>query len=160
MECCAIAAMSENHVIGRNNQLPWHLAADLQRVKALTSGQAILMGRKTYESIGKPLPNRDNILLSRNPNFAPAGCLVASDFASAVALCRRDRLFLFGGQTLFENHLSQVSRLYLTLVHTNIEGDTFFPPIDWQAWQVIERARHTKDAQNVHDYTFIEAVRL
>lgn len=126
-----IVAMSRNRVIGRDGQIPWHLPADLQRFKRLTMGQTLLMGRKTWQSIGRPLPGRRIIVLSRNPGFQADGCLVVADLPSGIAASQTPELFICGGSEVYRQALPLVRRIYLTELLREVDGDTFFPP--WPA---------------------------
>lgn len=123
-----IAACSSNKVIGNNNKLIWHVPGDLKRFKELTSGHTILMGRKTYESIGRPLPNRRNIILSRDPNLKIEGCLVYSDLLEVLELYKND-LFVIGGEEIYRQTLGYADKIELTLIHKEYEGDAYFPEI-------------------------------
>lgn len=154
----AIVAMSENRVIGVNNQLPWHLPADLKHFKTLTTGHPIVMGRKTFESIGKPLPNRTNIILTRDPTYLATGCLVVTSIAEALnlsAVKQTNEIFIIGGATIYKQLLPQINKLYLTLVHTTIVGDTYFPPIEMSEWIEEAREEHAADEVNRFDYSFV-----
>src|SRR5262245_46555747 len=128
----AIVAMSENRVIGANNQLPWHLPADLAHFKAITTGHAIVMGRKTFESIGRPLPNRLNIILTRDPHYSANGCRVASSFPEALAIAGADvpEIFIIGGAEIYQQLLPHIDRLYITLIQHAFNGDTYFPELN------------------------------
>lgn len=149
-----VVAVSENDVIGRGNGLPWHLPADLKHFKALTLGKAVLMGRRTYESIGRPLPNRTNIVMSRRRDFAPAGCTVVSDLAAARRAAGTAALMVIGGADIFRLCLPEVERIHLTLVHTFVEdGDTFFR--EWRRWRAKTREHHEADEKNAFAYSFI-----
>jgi dihydrofolate reductase len=142
-------------VIGRANALPWHLPADLRHFKSLTVGKPVLMGRKTYESIGKALPSRVNIVLSRSAHFAPGDCQVVRSVDEACALAG-DLLMVIGGADVYRQCLAMASRIHLTLVHTRIEdGDTFFA--DWRLapWRETARRRFERDDKNVHAYSFV-----
>ena len=155
MQLCIIAAMSENRVIGRGGQLPWHLSADLKRFRARTSGHTILMGRKTFESIGRPLPDRRSIVLTHQANFGPDGVDVAHSFDQGLALAAgAQKLFVVGGASIYELALGRAVWLYLTLVHAYVEGDVCFPEIDWQEWQLAEDVRHEADARNSLPFSF------
>lgn len=125
-----IVAMAENRTIGKDNKLPWKLPADLQRFKKLTTGHAVIMGRKTFESIGRPLPQRQNIVISRNPNFKAAGIEVASSLSKALEAAKGDEVFVIGGQQIYAEALALADRIYLTLIHEEIDGDAFFPEFD------------------------------
>jgi dihydrofolate reductase len=152
-----VVAVSENDVIGRRNQLPWQLPADLRRFKALTLGHPILMGRKTYDSIGRALPGRLNIILTRDANFAPAGCTAVSNFEEARRAAGGDAaLMVIGGAQIFAESLPFVSKIHLTLVHTSIEdGDTFFDAWRGPEWQETLREPHPADERNSSAYTFV-----
>ncbi|MEQ1667878.1 MAG: dihydrofolate reductase, partial [Sulfuriferula sp.] len=130
-----IAAMSKNRVIGINNTLPWHLPADLQHFKQLTLGHTIIMGRKTFESIGRALPGRTNIIISRNGYPAPANCTVVDSIAAAIKLCtNKDEIFFIGGEQIYAQAIAYADKLYLTEIDTEIAGDAHFPdfsPTDW-----------------------------
>jgi dihydrofolate reductase len=150
-----VVAASENDVIGRANKLPWHLPADLRHFKSLTVGKPVLMGRKTYESIGKALPQRTNIVMSRSARFAPRDCLVVGAVQEACAIAG-DLLMVIGGAEIYRQCLPVASCIHLTLVHTRIEdGDTFFP--DWRLapWRETARQRFDPDEKNAHSYSFI-----
>lgn len=126
----AIAALSENNVIGRDNDLPWHISADLKRVRALTTGHVLIMGRKTYESIGKPLPNRTTIIITRDRDYHVEGTIVAHSIEEAIEIGEKkdsEEIFIFGGGQIFKEAMPFIERLYLTLVHTTLDGDAFFP---------------------------------
>ena len=157
-----VVAAAENDVIGRANQLPWRLPADLKHFKALTVGRDILMGRKTYESIGKALPHRTNWVLSRSREFSPADCNVVGSLQEAQSGSKSQwPLMVIGGAEIYRLCLPHARRIHLTLVHARIEdGDTFFA--DWRApeWRESSRERHAADEQNVHAYSFVTLERL
>jgi len=155
MTLCCIAAVSENGVIGRNNDLPWKLSADLRRFKQLTTGHAIIMGRKTFDSIGRPLPNRTSIVMTRNPGYQPPGVVVVRSFDQAVAACQdQQHVFVIGGEAIFREALPQTQRLYLTRIHADIEGDAYFPVLDLAGWNLLEQEHHSEDDTNDHPFTF------
>lgn len=148
-----IAAMSSNHVIGIRNTLPWRLPADLQHFKKLTLGYPIIMGRKTFESIGRPLPGRINIIVSRNNYAAPEECKVTRSLESAIELCADyDEAFFIGGAELYQQALAYAERLYLTEIHTEIEGDAWFPEFSKDEWIETAREPHN-DAE--YQYSFV-----
>ena len=150
-----IVAASENDVIGRQGDLPWHLSADLRRFKQLTMGHAIIMGRKTFESIGRCLPGRQTIIVTRRTDYHVPGALVAGGIAQAIEMSGTDsEPFVTGGAEIYRAALPQIDRVYLTRVHTSVEGDTRLPPIDWQDWQLTQSVRHTADDRNEYDYSF------
>jgi dihydrofolate reductase len=153
----AIVAMSQNRVIGQNNCLPWHLPADLRHFKAITLGKPILMGRKTFASIGRPLPQRTNIILTHDSHFTAPGCLISHslDEAIATAASLHETVMIIGGAKLYEQALPRAQRLYLTLVHHDFVGDAFFPPLAPTEWQETECTFHPADAENPYAYSFI-----
>jgi len=154
----AVVAMSDNRVIGRDNQLPWHLPADLQHFKAITTGHPILMGRKTYESIGKPLPNRTNLILTRDQAFIVPGAIVIGSLEAALEECNKlaaPELFVIGGAQIYAQLLPRINRIYLTLVHATIQGDTYFPALSSDDWEELSREHHEPDAKNAYAYSFI-----
>jgi dihydrofolate reductase len=152
-----IVAAAANDVIGRQNDLPWRLSADLQQFKRLTMGHAVVMGRKTYESIGRPLPGRRMIVITRQPNYAADGVEVVSSLPAALELAERQGetdLFIIGGAEIFAHFLPRVNRLYWTRVHANVDGDVRFPAFDRREWRLVESTRHEADAKNEHPYSF------
>lgn len=156
MHIAAIVAISENAVMGKNNQLPWHLPADLQHFKKITMGKPILMGRKTFDSIGRVLPGRCNVIITRDEAFQAPGCVVATSIDTALAsVSYCDEIFVIGGAALFQQMLPMVDRLYLTIIHHEFDGDTFFPDINLAEWQETEREDHLPDEVNRYSYSFI-----
>ncbi|MDQ7016683.1 MAG: type 3 dihydrofolate reductase [Gammaproteobacteria bacterium] len=157
MKLSIIVAMDRNRLIGNNNQLPWHLPADLQFFKKTTLGKPILMGRKTHESIGRPLPGRRNIIISRNLDYQANGCDVVHSIEAALELVHEcEEAMLIGGATLYQQALPLAQRLYLTLVEAECEGDCWFP--DYQQhekWQEISRETHHADEKNQFNYNFV-----
>lgn len=150
---CLIVVMAENGVIGMDNALPWHLPADLKHFRNLTTGHHILMGRKTWESLGKPLANRINIVLTSQPDRLTDGCVTVSSIEAALDMAREDsKLFVIGGANLYAQMLPKAERLYLTFIHACVEGDTWFPDLTWSDWRELER--HTHDADERHHYAF------
>ncbi|WP_456278700.1 dihydrofolate reductase [Bacillus sp. AK128] len=152
-----IVAMDENQVIGRNNELPWHLPADLAYFKRVTMGKPIIMGRKTHESIGRVLPGRENIIVTRNESYQSTGCKVVHSIDDVKGLEKEiaEELFVIGGAELFKELLPVTDRLYITHIHHEFEGDTFFPRIDWNEWTVIEREPGIKDEKNPYDFEYV-----
>ncbi len=151
----AIVAMSENRVIGKDNRLPWHLPADLIYFKKTTINKPILMGRKTYESIGRPLPQRKNIIITRDQNFIAPGCQVFNSIDVALAsLAEQEEVLIIGGATLYQQMLPRMQRIYLTIIHQQFEGDAFFPEFNMQEWREIERSDHEPDEKNKYPYSF------
>jgi dihydrofolate reductase len=154
MTISLIAATGDNGVIGREGDLPWHLPADLQHFKALTTGHAIIMGRKTFESIGRLLPNRRSVIVTRNPAYRHEGATVVNKLQDAFALAERDEVFVIGGAEIFRSALPYADRLYLTVVHASPHGDVFFPDFDEQRWDLVEEQRHEPNGKNPHAYSF------
>jgi dihydrofolate reductase len=156
-----IAAMAENRVIGRENRLPWRLSADLRRFKSLTMGKPVIMGRKTYESIGKPLPGRSNIVVTRDPDYRAPGCRVVHSLEQALeAAAGHDEVMVIGGAELYRQTLERAERMYLTLVKTEVDGDALFPDIQPQQWRELEHASHRADEKNEYDYDFVTLERV
>jgi dihydrofolate reductase len=157
MKISLIVAMASNRAIGLNNQMPWHLSADLKKFKKITMGAPILMGRKTYESIGRPLPGRTNIIISRNPSYSQPGCLVFNDIDQALASCAdADEVFVIGGSDFYRAMLPVAGTLYLTLIHQEFPGDTFFPEIDAKQWIEVEREDIQDDPDAAFSYSFVK----
>jgi dihydrofolate reductase len=151
-----IAAMDRNRLIGSNNQLPWHLPADLAHFKAVTMGKPVIMGRKTYESIGRPLPGRTNIVLTRSAGFQPEGVLVAESLEKAFEyVVAEDEVMIIGGSSVYEHALPLADRLYLTYVENSYQGDAWFPDFDIEEWRLIASEEHRADAKNSSDYRFV-----
>lgn len=150
-------AVADNNVIGGNNTLPWRLSADLRRFKDITMGNPIIMGRKTYESIGRPLPGRMNIVVSRNNNFDAPGCTIASTLEIAISLAANsgaESIFIIGGGTIYQQALPYAQKIYLTQVHATPKGTiTFTYPSE--EWQEVSREPHSADEKNQYDYSFI-----
>ncbi len=156
MHIAAIVAMSENRVIGRHNQIPWRLPADLRHFKQVTMGKPILMGRKTYESLGRALPGRSNIVITRETHFHAPGCLIVNSIETALEAANySEEVFVIGGAQLYQQMLPRTQRLYLTIVHHVFEGDTYFPELNKHEWREIERTDYKADAENIYSYSFI-----
>ena len=156
MKLSISVAMADNRVIGIDNKMPWHLSADLQYFKKITMGKPILMGRKTYESIGRPLPGRQNIIISRNPDYRQLGCEVYHSIDFVIDACRgNEELMIIGGASIYQAMLPKASYMYLTRIHKTFEGDTFFPEFDLSEWCEIERIDVTDDDTVEFDYSFI-----
>lgn len=150
-----IAAMSENRVIGRDGKLPWHMPADLQYFKNLTSGHVVIMGRKTFESFGHPLPERTNVVVTRRRDYKPEGVQIVHDLDAALELGKTDaEVFILGGQDIFQQMMPKVDRIYLTVIHTMIDGDTFFPEFDQSNWNLAHEDVHDADEHNRFGYSF------
>ena len=151
-----IAAMDRNRLIGSNNQLPWHLPADLAHFKQVTMGKPIIMGRKTYESIGRSLPGRTNIVLTRSADFRAEGVLTAHTLEQALNyVSEEDEVMIIGGSTIYELALPRADRLYLTYVESASEGDAWFPEFDIERWRVVASEQHRADEKNSSDYRFV-----
>ena len=156
MRLSIIAAMSANRVIGNNNNLPWRLPADLKRFKSLTLGHHLIMGRKTFESIGQPLPGRTTVLITHQSGFAPAGVLVAHSIDQALhVVAGDDEVFVAGGAQIYQQMLPRADRLYLTSIHEEFEGDTDFPEFEESDWQLISEEDHAPDDKNLYPYSFL-----
>jgi dihydrofolate reductase len=155
------AAMAENRVIGIDNKIPWHLSADLKNFKKITMGKPILMGRKTFESIGRPLPGRKNIIISRNLDYQQPGCEVFHSIDTALKSCAdSEEIMIIGGSDLYRSMLPKATHLYLTLIHKEFSGDTFFPAFNWNEWQEIARKDITDDGSVSFTYSFIILERI
>lgn len=156
MKCSIIVAMSENRVIGRDNQLPWRLPADLKRLKSLTMGHYLLLGRRTFESIGRPLPGRRMVVITRQSDFSSPGIQVAHSLDGALDLAQGDdEVFVGGGAGIYQEALTLADRIYLTVLHQEFDGDTLFPAYDSSDWHVIEKEDHGPDLRNPYHYTFL-----
>lgn len=149
-----IVAISRNRVIGNNNQLIWSLPADLKRFKQITTGNTVVMGRKTYESIGKPLPNRRNIIITRDNEYKADGCEIVNSLEEALMLCNND-CFIIGGGEIYKQSMDLADKIYLTIVNEDFEGDTFFPEIG-NEWVKVGREDYEPDEKNKYKYSFIE----
>ena len=149
-----VVAMTDNFVIGANGDMPWHLPADLRHFKKLTSGGAIVMGRRTWESIGEPLPNRKNIVITNQSEYEANGATVVHSLDEAVQEAEEFRLFIIGGGEIYKAALDCATSLHITRIHTSIEGDTFFPKFDKANWRLIESTYRPSDSGNCHDLTF------
>ncbi len=151
----AVVAISENHVIGKDNQLLWYLPNDLKHFKDITTGHTVIMGRKTFDSVGKPLPKRRNIIITRQA-ITIAGCEVVNSVEAALALCvGEEEVFIVGGAEIYKLALPLTNRIYLTIVHKQFEGDSFFPEISKQEWQEVFREDHQPDEKNSLPYSFV-----
>ena len=161
MKLSLIVAMASNRAIGLNNQIPWHLSADLKKFKQITMGSPILMGRKTYESIGRPLPGRTNIIISRNSSYKQDGCLVYDDIDKAIASCQQyNEIFVIGGATFYQAMLPKADIIYLTQIHKEFKGDTFFPFFNEQEWKEVSREDINNDQAVDFTYSFVKLERL
>ena len=153
MSTAIIVAMAADNVIGKDNDLPWRLSSDLKRFKALTTGHAIIMGRKTWESIGRPLPNRRNIIISRNTDYSADGAETFSSLQDALAAVDGDS-FIIGGAQIYQLALALGDKLYITDIEATVDGDTQFPEIDFEQWELIANESHPIDEKNEHPYSF------
>ena len=152
-----IVAMANNRVIGKDNDMPWHLPADLQHFRKVTTGKPIIMGRKTYESIGRPLPKRHNIIISRNSDYKVEGCDVVGSLDEAVKLAGDvEEIFIIGGGFLYNQTIDSADKLYLTFIDLEVDGDTFFPVFEHLNTKKIASEQHQKDDNNPYDYVFTE----
>jgi dihydrofolate reductase len=155
-----IFAADSNHLIGVKNKLPWYLPADLKYFKKITIGNPVIMGRKTYESMGKPLPERRNIIITRNKKFNAEGCEVVGSINEAIDLCKateadNPEIFIIGGAEVFKTALPLCCKIYLTHIHHKFEGDTHLPAIDFKKWRLLSLQPHKADEQNKFDYSFL-----
>jgi len=152
-----IAAVAKNNALGKNNDLIWHLPADLKRFKAITLGHHIIMGRKTFESLGKPLPNRTTIIITRNPDYKAPGCIVVNELTKAIKAAAEDENpYILGGAEIYKQAMSLADILDLTLVHESFDADAFFPNIDMSKWTEISRQDFKADEKNKYDYSFVQ----
>ncbi len=161
MKLSLVVAMARNGVIGRDGSLPWHLPADLKRFRAITLGKPIVMGRRTHESIGRALPGRRNIVLSRAPDYRAADCEVFNSLDAALAALRDEaEVMIVGGAALYAEALPRADRLFITEVDAELAGDVIFPDFDRAAWREVGREAHGADASHAHDYCFRQLERL
>jgi len=153
-----IAAIATNNALGKDNDLIWHLPADLKRFKKVTTGHYIIMGRNTYESIGKPLPNRTTIIITRNKNYFKEGCLIANSLEQAIEMSKEEaQVFIIGGAQIYKETIAKnlAQQLDITLVHKDFEADVYFPEIDFKIWKEVVRENFKADEKNKLDYSFI-----
>lgn len=151
-----IAAIARNGVIGKNNTLPWHLPADMAFFKKTTTGHTIVMGRKNYEDIGRPLPNRRNIVLSRDPEFKANGCEVFNTYDEMITeTSNDDEVFIIGGAGLYVTALRFAQKMLLTKIDSDIDGDIYFPEINWQDWKEISNDHHNIDEKNKYEFNIV-----
>ena len=155
-EITLIAAISSNNVIGKHNKLIWHISSDLKRFKRLTSGHCMIMGRKTFESLPNALPNRTNIVLTRNRNYTANGAIVVHSVAEALANTNEDlQPFILGGGEIYALFLDLAKKFELTQIHHEFEGDAFFPLIDFSNWELLSKEAHFKEAKQPYNYSFL-----
>ncbi|HLF23981.1 MAG TPA: dihydrofolate reductase [Burkholderiales bacterium] len=156
MRVSLIAAIAENRVVGNANALPWRLPADLKHFRGLTTGHPVIMGRRNYESIGRALPQRTNIVVTRHANYHAPDCVVVDSLDAAFAACRgASEVFVIGGAEIYAQTIDRADRLHLTLVHAAVPGDTLFPQIDWPHWREVARVRHAPDERHCYAYSFV-----
>ena len=150
-----IAAVAQNNALGKDNQLLWHLPDDFKRFKNVTSGHYIIMGRKTFESFPKPLPNRIHVIITRQKDYSQEGCIVADSLPKAIAICPKDEeTFIIGGGEIYKQSIEMADKLDITKVHQTFEADTFFPEIDLAKWKLVSSEFHSKDEKHQFDFTF------
>lgn len=156
MNLSILAAKATNNVIGKDNGLIWHLPADLKHFRELTTGGTVIMGRKTFESIGKALPHRDNIIITSQKDFQAPGCEIVHSLEEAIQISNQEEnVFIIGGGEIYWQALDLVSTLYMTEVHAHFSGDTFFPEINPQIWEETFREDHQADEKNPYDFSFV-----
>ena len=156
-----IAAIAKNNALGKDNKLIWHIPADLKRFKKVTVNHHVIMGRKTYESLGKPLPNRTNIIITRNANFKAEGCVVVNSLQDAIEATKEDKSpYILGGAEIYKQAILIADKLDLTFVHHNFEADAFFPEIDKTIWKETLREDFKANDKNKYDYSFVTFERL
>lgn len=155
-----IAAAAENNALGKDNELVWHLPDDFKRFKQLTSGHHIIMGRKTFESFPKPLPNRTHIIITRQKNYAPENCIVVDNIKDAISKApQNEDVFIIGGGEIYNLALPYSDKIEVTRVHGTFEADTFFPEINTDEWELVNEDFHSKDEKHNFDFTFQTFVR-
>jgi dihydrofolate reductase len=155
-----IAAIAENNALGKDNDLIWHLPADLIRFRKTTTGHHIIMGRNTYESIGKPLPNRTTVIITRNKAYQAEGCIIVNSIAEALEIVKEDENpFIIGGAQIYNEAIEMVNRLDITEVHQTFEADVYFPKIDLSIWKETKRERFEADEKNIFPYSFVSYIR-
>jgi dihydrofolate reductase len=154
-----VVATAQNNVIGNDNDLIWHLPADLKHFKSVTSGSSILMGRKTYESIGRPLPKRENIIITRQTGLLIEGCVVVNSLQEAINKAESEEVFIIGGGEIYKQAMEIADKIYLTKIHQDFEGDTMFPEIDPNVWKELSCVSGELDEKNKLEHSFLELVR-
>ena len=159
MKLSLLAALSTNNVIGRNNEVPWRLSTDLKFLKSKTMGHHVIMGRKTYESVGRPLPGRTNVIITRQENYAPEGVTVVHSLEEAVRIAQQngdDEAFVLGGAEIYAQAMHRADRMYLTRVHAEVEGDTWFPDFDdVSEWHLVDAEHFDADEKNEFPFSFL-----
>lgn len=150
-----VVAMDKERVIGRDNQLPWHLPADLTHFKRITMGHVIVMGRKTYEAIGRPLPGRTNVILTKNPAYQVDGCLIMHTVEDVLQRFSNEPIDVIGGAQIVRLFLPYVDTLHLTIIDASFPGDVYFPEISMEEWKLVSKQKGSKDEANPYDYYFL-----
>jgi dihydrofolate reductase len=150
-----ILAMDKNRVIGIDNRMPWHLPADLAYFKQMTLGHPVIMGRKTFESIGKPLPGRQNVIITANKDYQKEGCVILHSIDEALAFCLDKDVFVIGGAQIYQDFFPYADRLYLTFIDEVFPGDCFFPEIDDKTWKLVSKIKGERNEKNPYDYYFL-----
>lgn len=155
-----IAAVADNNALGKNNELLWHLPNDFKRFKSITTGHYIIMGRKTFESFPKPLPNRTHVIITRQKNYSYDGCIIVDSLQNALATCSKEKeVFIIGGGEIYKQSIEIADKLDITKVHNTFEADTFFPEIDLDKWNLIASEFHPKDEKHLFDFSFQTYIR-
>jgi dihydrofolate reductase len=155
-----IAAVGENNELGRDNQLVWHLPDDFKRFKSITTGYHIIMGRKTFESFPKPLPNRTHVIITRKKDYNPEGCIVVNSIQDAISKCPQDEdVYVIGGGEIYKQSIEFADKLEITRVHHSFEADTYFPKINSDQWNIIFEEFHPKDEKHNYDFTYFTYIR-
>jgi dihydrofolate reductase len=156
-----IAAAAENNALGKDNQLVWHLPDDFKRFKQITSGHYIIMGRKTFESFPKPLPNRTHVIITRQKNYKVDGCIVVNSIEDAIKSCpKEEEIFIIGGADIYNQSIDFADKIELTRVHANFEADAFFPEINLNHWKLTFEEKHVQDEKHNFDFTFQTFVKV
>ena len=158
MQVSCIVATANDNVIGKDNDIPWYLPADLSYFKKTTTGHHIIMGKNCYYSIGRPLPKRTNVILTKDPFFIVSNCIIAHSIPEALEIANNngeEEAFIVGGAKVYEQTINLWDKIYLTNVDLDVEGDVYFPKLDFSEWDLIYEESHSKDEKNPHDYTFL-----
>lgn len=156
-----VAAAAENNALGKNNDLLWHLPDDFKRFKQITSGHYIIMGRKTFESFPKPLPNRTHVVITRQKNYNPEGCIIVDSIEKAIEVCPKEEdVFIIGGGEIYNLAMAFTDSIELTRVHESFEADTFFPEIDLKQWKLTSEEYHPKDEKHKFDFTYQTFIKI
>lgn len=150
-----IFAMDSKGTIGKDNRLPWHLPADLAYFKKTTLGHTVIMGRKTFESVGRPLPGRCNVIITRDKNYKREDCVVLNSIEEVIEYCSDKDVFIIGGADIYTKLFPYTDKLYITLIEASFEGDAFFPEINYDEWKLVSRTKGPRDEKNPYDYDFL-----